>query len=976
MIYTEMKKILFLLIIPVLLAIGCKTKLPVDYVNPFIGTGFHGHTYPGATTPFGAVQLSPDTRRGNWDACSGYHYSDSTIIGFSHTHLSGTGCIDLGDILIHPTTETIQKRPTGYIFDPLPFSHQNEFAQPGYYCVKLQNGIQAELTATTHVGVHRYSFPDNGEPNIIIDLAHLLDSETIKDAELQLNSGEISGMRCTKGWVDNQYIYFVAQFSSPFDAAFISNGEVISTSKSLKGKNIQAVLSFPERRGKSVVVKVGVSSVNIENARLNLKAETADFDFDRIKTKTQNQWNKALSVYQISGGSPAEITNFYTAVYHTMVVPNVISDVNNEYRGADMNIRKANSQKVYSTFSLWDTFRAWNPLMTLTDTTLVNNMVNSFLNFYDQTGELPIWPLSSGETGTMIGYHSVSVIYDAFSKNIRSYDVEKALKAMKVSADKNSKSTTPFLDLGFIPAESKRESVSCLLENAYDDWCIAQMAKSLGHTADYERFISRAKLYKNVFNGNDRFFRSRLKDGIWETPFNPLEVGRAYTEATAWQYRFFVPHDVKGLVNLFGGEKNFTTALDSLFIVTSTTKGDLADISGLIGQYAHGNEPSHHMAYLYSFVGQPWKTQQMVRRLLKEMYLPTPEGIIGNEDCGQMSAWYVMSSLGLYPVCPGSSQFILTSPLFEKAVLHLASGSELTITANDPAKNTYIKEVYLNGTLLQENSIIYSQLMKGGELKFVLDNEPNLKRGISPESYPYSLSETDEVSIPYVSNDISFFNDQVVVNCGTATDGAEIRYTIDGSEPTKNSIRYEMPFILKNSATIKLKAFKTGFTPSVVASYEALKAVFTSPVSFGLKNNGVHFQYFEGDFSKTSEIMLKGKLVKSGTCNQPNLSMAQIPDHFGFIFSGFIYAPINGVYTFSTRSDDGSVFKIGNQLVVDNDGSHAEIRAIGRIALQKGFHPYELYYFESYEGEALSLSWILPGGQKEELIASKYLFIK
>src|SRR5665648_3378 len=971
-----MRHYFFILFLPLLLIFGCSVKQPIENVDPFIGTGGHGHTYPGATTPFGAVQLSPDTRRGNWDACSGYHYSDSTIIGFSHTHLSGTGCIDLGDILFHPTTENIQPKKEGYIFDPLPFSHKNEFAQAGYYRVKLDNDILAELTATTHVGVHRYSFSENGEPKIIIDLAHLLDSETIKEAELQLNSGEISGMRCTKGWVDNQYIYFVAQFSSPFDAAFISNGQTVPASNSMKGTNIQAVLSFLEMKGKSVVVKVGLSLVSIENARLNLQTEVPDFDFERVKAEAQSQWNKALSAYQISGGSPAEMKNFYTALYHSMVVPNQISDINGDYRGADMKIKNFGNSKIYSTFSIWDTFRAWNPMMTLTDTTLVNNMINSFLNFYDQTGELPIWPLSSGETGTMIGYHSVSVIYDAFSKNIRGFDAEKALEAMKVSADKNSKGTSPFLDLGYIPADSKRESVSCLLENAYDDWCIAQMAKALGHTADYERFIARAKLYKNVFDGEDGFFRSRLKNGVWETPFDPQEVGRAFTEATAWQYRFFVPHDIKGLINLFGSEKNFASSLDSLFVVKPTSKADLVDISGLIGQYAHGNEPSHHMAYLFSFVGQPWKTQQMVRRLLKEMYQPTPEGIVGNEDCGQMSAWYVMSSLGLYPVCPGSSQFILSSPLFKKAVIRMASGSKLTITANDPAKNTYIKEVYLNGTLLPENYITYSQLMKGGELRFVLDSQPNFNRGISPETYPYSMSETDEVSIPFVSNDISFFEDQVSVKCGSATEGTEIRYTLDGSEPTGNSMRYETPFILKTSAIIKLKAFKTGFSPSSTATYQASKAVFLSPASFSLKNNGVHYQYFEGNFSRTSEIEAKGKLVKSGTCDHPNLSMAQIPDYFGLIFSGFVYAPVDGVYTFSTKSDDGSIFKIGNQLVVNNDGSHAEIRAIGRIALKKGFHPFQLRYFESYEGEALSLSWIIPGSDKEELIGTKYLFIK
>ncbi|MDP2059259.1 MAG: GH92 family glycosyl hydrolase, partial [Flavobacteriaceae bacterium] len=368
------------------------------------------------------------------DACSGYHYSDSTLLGFSHTHLSGTGCIDLGDILFHPTVTGIQAKPEGYLFEPLSFSHKNELASPGYYRVKLDNGILAELTATMHVGVHRYTFPDKGQPKIIIDLAHLLENETIIEAEIQMVSGEIAGMRRTSGWVANQYIYFVAQFSEKFDASLISGGETVSGVKTVAGKNLQAVITFPENNREPVVCKVGLSLVSVENARLNLQAETKGFDFDKIKSEAENTWNQALSAFRISGGKSEEITNFYTALYHSMIAPNVVSDANHDYRGADQQIHR--SQKpVYSTMSLWDTFRAWNPLMTLTDTTLVNQMINSFLNFYDQTGELPIWPLSSGETGTMIGYHSVSVIYDAYSKNIRGFDAKKAFEAMKVSAE-------------------------------------------------------------------------------------------------------------------------------------------------------------------------------------------------------------------------------------------------------------------------------------------------------------------------------------------------------------------------------------------------------------------------------------------------------------------------------------------------------------------------------------------------------------
>ncbi len=744
-----------------LLVAGCGDKEPFTYVDPFIGTGFHGHTYPGATAPFGAVQLSPDTRRGNWDASSGYHYSDSTIMGFSHTHLSGTGVIDLGDVLFHPTTQTVHLNGAGPLYEPVSFSHQNEEAQPGYYSVQLDNGIFCELTATPRTGMHRYTFPE-GDGNIVVDLAHLLADEKIYEAALSVESERgLSGMRRTRGWVDNQYVFFWAEFSRPFTSAEMRVDGKPSDEASVTGEEVLSVLSFNGNGGDPLEVKVGLSLVSVENARENMMTETGKLNFDQVKDQTRELWKQALSGYQVTGGTEAQRINFYTAVYHTMVAPNVVSDVNGAYRGADMKIYHTDGRKAYSTLSLWDTFRTWHPLMTLTDTTLVNDIINSMLRFYDQTGELPVWPLSAGETGTMIGYHSVSVIWDAYRNNIRGFDVEMALRAMVESAEKNKKGTTPYVDKGYIPDDVKRESVSRLLENAYDDWCISQMAEALGDEETATRFRKRAVLYKNVFDGHTKFFRGRLRSGGWVSPFDPFEVGRAYTEATAWQYRFFVPHDVNGMINLFGGEAAFNEALDSLFLTTGETKGHLSDITGLIGQYAHGNEPSHHIAYLYSYSGEPWKTQEWVRQILDEMYHPTPEGIVGNEDCGQMSAWYVMSSLGLYPVCPGSSQFILTSPLFEEARVQLAGDRQLRITANNPEKNQYIHQVELNGKTVNENYLTYSDIMDGGELKFILGPEPNFKRGVAPETRPASLSFGKEVSIPYVQNDISFFEDRV-----------------------------------------------------------------------------------------------------------------------------------------------------------------------------------------------------------------------
>ncbi len=737
---------------------------PVDYVDPFIGTGFHGHTYPGATVPFGAVQLSPDTRAGNWDACAGYHYDDTTLKGFSHTHLSGTGCIDLGDILFRPTTLKPDLTAES-ICRPANFSHKDERASAGYYSVILKDeGIKAELTATTHTGMHRYTFPSGKPVTIIVDLAHLLDNEYIYEAELErTTSNEIVGMRRTRGWTDNQYVYFAAQFSEPFQTVeFVQDKKIVSAETKQVGTDLQAILTFADKDGEPIIAKVGLSLVSVDNARINLAEEVKDFNFDAVCAAARNDWEQALSSITVEGGGTDDLKNFYTAIYHAMVVPNVVSDVNGEYRRHNMQIGQLPKGKMqYSTFSLWDTFRAWNPLMTLIDTALVNNMVNSYLDIYDASGELPIWPLSAAETGTMIGYHSVSVIADAYLKGIRGFDAEKALDAMKVSSEKNKKGADYYIKYGFIPSNIKKESISCLLEFAYDDWCIARMAQEMGKEDVYRKYIERSQNYINVFDGSTKFFRGKRMDGNWETSFNPFEVGRSYTEATAWQYRFSVPYDVNGMVQLFGGKEKFITALDSIFIADPNVHGDLADITGLIGQYAHGNEPSHHIAYLYDYVGQPWKTQEMTRRLLHEMYQPTPGGISGNEDCGQMSAWYILSGLGIYSVCPGSNEFALTTPLFEKAVLKLANGKRLTLLANDPKKNIYIHKVELNGKQIDTNFITYAQLMEGGELRFTLSDKPDKSRGILEEASPYSYTKEKVVSIPYVDRDLNLFMDKV-----------------------------------------------------------------------------------------------------------------------------------------------------------------------------------------------------------------------
>ena len=953
------KKLTILLL--ALAALGCSPRSadPVDYVNPFIGTGFHGHTYPGATTPFGMVQLSPDTRAGNWDACAGYHYSDTTIDGFSHTHLSGTGCADLADILFHPTTREIVIHDGECVLQPYFFSHDDERASCGYYAVTLPDvNIGVELTAAPRTGVHRYTFAGKGPRRVIVDLLHTVTEEKIDLCELRRTAPyELAGMRRTQGWVPDQYVFFAARFSEPFADVQLLGDK-------------QAVLTFaPDVR--TLTIAVGLSSVSVENARMNSLAEVPELDFDAVHARAVGQWRKALGDIVVEGGSRDEMTNFYTAQYHTKLTPNLMNDVNGEYRRHDQTVaRMPEGKSYYSTFSLWDTFRAWNPLQTLVDTALVNDMIRSMLDMYDSTGELPIWPLASGETGTMIGYHAVSVIADAYLKGIRGYDADKALEAMIRSSNINKKGSDYYTVQGYIPSNIKRESVSCTLEYAYDDWAIARMAQAMGRDDVFGEYARRALNYVNVFDGSICFFRGRQSDGNWSAPFEEFATGRDYTEATPWHYRFFVPHDVNGLIQLFGSRETFIREMDRLFTLESDEMQlDVSDVTGLMGQYAHGNEPSHHMAYLYNYVGQPWKTQELTRRLLHEMYAPTPEGIIGNEDCGQMSAWYVFSSLGFYPVCPGSNEFALTAPQFPKAVVRLANGRTLTVTADNPRRSVYIASVTLDGKPIDRNYITYDELMQGGELHFALRPRPDYERGTDDAAAPHSLTRGEAVSIPYTTQNVSLFAEPLAVALATTTAGAEIRYTLDGSEPTEASALYAAPVPVDRSLTLKAKGFKPGAAPSRTLTLEAEKAVFRkgAPAGETAMRPGVAYSYYEGVFSCVDDIR-KGKYVSSGTMPAPSIAQAPQEDHFGYIFTGSILIPERGVWEFMTKSDDGSVLTIGDRKVVDNDGSHASVMATGRVALEAGLHPYTLLYFEDYEGQDLSWGWKAPGAEGFEAI--------
>lgn len=678
------------------LILSCSTHYePVEYVNPFIGTAAHGHTFPGASAPFGLVQLSPETRTSGWDACSGYHYSDSVIIGFSHTHLSGTGCADLKDILFYPSYNVKIDGNRIENFIPYRFYHEKETAKCGYYAVSLESGIDVKLTAGKRVGMHQYTFKNDGIRRLLIDLAYTADEDTLIASKIyKLSENEICGERETSGWVKHQKIYFYAKSSTPF-----LNVEFLADK--------YALLSFGNNID-TLVVGVGLSATSIEEAKANYYAETnaaSSQDFDKLKASTWQEWNNILKKFDIKGGTDKEKTIFYTAVYHAFLTPNIISD--------------SSKKPYYSTISLWDTFRTWYPLMTLIDKDIVNETIRSMLSMYVKNGELPIWPLWNGETRTMIGYHAVPVIADAYLKGIRDYDASLALEAMIRSSNINKKGSDYYIKYGYVPCDKLSESVSITLEYAYDDWCIARMAESMGRKDVADEYYKRSENYKNLFDPSTRFFRPKNSDGRWKTPFDPTATSAEYTEATPWQYRFFVPHDIKGLIRLFGSENKFEAALDSLFSYENDSKKiEIEDVTGLMGQYAHGNEPGHNYPYLFNYIGKQNKTASTVKKLLDEMYTASPDGIAGNEDCGQMSAWYIMSAMGLYPVCPASGKFMLSSPLFKEMKITLSNGKILIIKSNSSKRKPYLKTIKLNRKSLERNYVLYDELSEGGVLEF------------------------------------------------------------------------------------------------------------------------------------------------------------------------------------------------------------------------------------------------------------------
>ncbi|CAH8282445.1 putative alpha-1,2-mannosidase [Mariniflexile fucanivorans] len=723
----------------ILLFLSCKSEKQKEeisaekltsYVNTFTGTDGPGNTYPGAVLPFGMAQLSPDNGLPGWDRIAGYFYPDSTIAGFSHTHLSGTGAGDMYDLLVMPMNSrfTESLTPDGAYRPYSKFSHEKEKASPGYYSVDLlSSGIKAELTTTARVGFHQYTFPADEKSQIILDLGYSLNWDKPMETKITIEDNQtISGYRKSKGWAADQRVYFVMKFSKPLDSAqLFENSEEIKETI-VEGKFTKIVANYKTVDNEKIQVKVALSSASISGARKSLEAEIPHWNFNQTVEEADQVWEQYLSKIKIKG-TKEQKELFYTNLYHVFLTPSLHSDIDGAYKGADGNNHIAQGYNKYDTFSLWDTFRATHPLYTLIAPNETVDMIKSFLSHYDETGLLPVWSLAGNETNMMIGYHAVPVIVDAYFKGIP-LDAKKALKACVASATEKGRQIDTYMKLGYVPTSEEGESwsVSKTLEYAYNDWCIAQLAKALGETSIEQTFSKRANNWKNLYDSKSTFFRPKSKEGIFETPFSAKAYTKEFCESNAWQYFWFVPHDMNGLINTLGKEQ-FTAKLDSMFTYYPT-KGDKLPIfsTGMIGQYAHGNEPSHHVAYLYNNIGQPWKTQEMVRRIIKSQYSTEPNGYCGNEDCGQMSAWLVFSSMGMYPINPADGVYSLTSPFVEEATIQLENGNQFKVTTeNQSDDNKYIQSMTLNGKSYNKLTISHKEILKGGELHFVLGNKPN-----------------------------------------------------------------------------------------------------------------------------------------------------------------------------------------------------------------------------------------------------------
>jgi predicted alpha-1,2-mannosidase len=731
------------------LATTCLAVGPADHVRPLIGTDGHGHVFPGATLPFGMMQLSPDTRDETWDGCSGYHYSDNSIMGFSHNHLSGTGCGDLGNVLLMPTVGPLKLEPgkqpgEGYRSS---FSHDQEEARPGYYRVMLADPkVNVELTATTRAGLHRYTFPQSDDAHVVLDLWHGISNRPTDSQVTIADNHTLTGFRRSDGWGGDKVFYFVIEFSRPFDSAGVAKDHKPANGQEAQGKNVQAHVDFRTKAGEVILARVALSTVSVDGARRNLKAEMPGWDFDATAAAAHATWDKALSPIQVESKDENFKQTFYTSVYHTLVAPTILNDVDGKVRGPDGKVHTVQGFDYFTELSFWDTFRAEHPLLTLTQPQRVNDFVKTCLAHFrfanPDNRYLPVWANGGKETDCMIGNHAIPVIVDAYLKGFRDWDADEALDAMIESTNMNRQFLDSYRDAGYVIQKKDEQSAAKTLEYAFDDICIARLARALGKTEIADKYEKRAQNWQNVFDPETGFMRSRNEKGEWVLPFDPKAIDmNSYTEANAWQYLFFVPHNVPGLIAKLGGDAKFVAKLDEMFRPDQKIVNHLPDVTGVIGMYAHGNEPCHHVAYLYNDAGEAWKTQALVRKVANELYNNSPSGICGNDDCGQTSAWYVYTALGFYPVDPADGVYVIGSPLADSATITLDptfyKGGKFTVVAKDNSpQNVYIQSATLNGQPYTRSYITHDQLVAGGTLELQMGPNPCKTWGTAPADRP------------------------------------------------------------------------------------------------------------------------------------------------------------------------------------------------------------------------------------------------
>jgi predicted alpha-1,2-mannosidase len=943
----------------------------VKLVNPMVGTDAHGHTFPGAVVPFGMIQLSPDTRTDTWDGCSGYHYSDNKIIGFSHTHFSGTGVGSGADIMLMPITgDVISGRgnlQSGKKDYRTAFSHEDESASPGFYSVKMGNEILAELTCTERTGFHKYTYPAGERANIILDLAHGITTRVDSLFLEVINNTTVAGFRKAYSSLDGyKTVWFVIEFSVPFRNYDIeSQGKSIGQIPISSGKDLRAAFNFENDRENKVLVKVALSRVDKTGAMGNLKSELPGWDFEVVKENARQKWQEELGKIEVEGGTLIQQRTFYTAFYHCLIHPNIAMDADRRYFGTDHKIHMAAEFDNYTNFSLWDTFRALHPLFTIIHQQRTNQFIRCMIERYQNFGSLMIMEFGGNEGFGMTGYHSLSVIADAYVKGIRDYNVKLAFEGMKNLSEGLRAGKESYLKMGFIPCDQEDQSVSRTLEYAYDDWCVTRLAKDLD-LQTFHKYSQKANFYQNVYCAEEGFMRGKQRNYMWQNSFNPQSTSN-FTEGNAYQFSLFVPQDYQGLFKRMGGykvaeqwlDKCFTTEIDPV----QTRTGDM---TGDIGQYFHGNEPSHHMAYLYNYLGKPWKSQERVRQIMDRLYSDKPDGLSGNEDAGQMSAWYILSALGFYSATPGMDYYVIGSPIFPKATIHLENGKKFIIRAMGASnKNLYVNSTSLNGKKTTKSYLKHDDIMKGGEMFVEMSDRPNKKWGAESIDIPYSESYPTPL-MPQIKTSELYFKDSTEIKISCDEPGAEIRYTLDGSDPIVSDKLYSGPFMLHHSCKLKASSFLKGSHPSYPVSDDFIKLSLQKASEIPAPTPGLQSHYFDGYCVKLADMK---KYPVTSKIVHPSFNISRIKDSrpFGYYFRGYINIAETGVYTFFLNSNDGSNLMVDGKTELINDGFHRAQERVCRILLEKGYHSIGVDYFQMGGAKALSLSWAFENGKKEEI---------